>query len=388
MNRVVSVVFALAPVFLSYKSPIPEVDFFSFMIIILWFIHIISGKKIIAYEKNYLLPLLLYVIVLSPICILHYSGNPVYPSTSLSIFRLLKYLLLCTMVSFTLIDDFDIEYGLKVMKVFVYLTTIIVVFQQVAFSYGVIVRNPLLSIAINEAYNMDSYTMELRNGLFRPSALFLEPSHLSQYFIIFLVYSLLSVKISFIDAFVASVGLMATGSGMGVFLIILVFSIMILLNIKRHPVGTIMMLFLFLIICAYLYNTDFFQLILYRILDGSETGGNAIEARSGAGYRFFMEGNLIEQLFGHGFGNVPLDMYINGAEYSLISIGFVGVIILFIVSIRIMMRQPNRWQKMVWLFYVILLFAAQLFSVSMLYYYVFAVKHQPITESIQDQNVS
>ena len=349
-------------------------DCFSLMIILLWIAHLLSGRQLNLPPNNYLLPILFFITIISPICILGYAGNQMLPTINMAFLRWIKYVILCILVSYFLIDDFDIEYGLKVMKWFVFCTTFFVLVQRLYFSFGIIIRNPISSFAINDAYDINSYSMEMRNGLFRPSALFLEPVHLSQYFIVFIIYSLLSDKRSLINAFIASIGVFATGSGMGIIMILAIFLLSIILSIKHHPVGAISLLIVFIAICSYLYTTDYFQMILYRIIDGSDTGGNAISARSGAGYLFFAASSIIEKLFGHGFGNVPIDMYLNGVEYSLISIGIIGVSVLCISSIRIVFKESYRWQKVVWLFYIALLFFAQLFSAAMLYYYVFAVK--------------
>jgi len=278
------------------------------------------------------------------------------------------------MVSFTLIDDFDLEYGIKVVKWFVFFSTAIVIIQRLAFSFNIVIRNPLSAIAVNEVYALDSYTMELRNGLFRPAALFLEPAHLSQYFVVFIIYSLFSVKRSILNAIIASVGVIATGSGMGLLLVFVLFFLMIVLNIRHNPIGMLSLMLVFVAISIYLFQTQFFQMVIYRVLDGSDTGGNAIEARSGAGYLFFMTESLVERLFGHGYGSVPLNMYLNGTEYSLISIGFIGTILFCIVSARLIFAQSSRWKIIVWLFYFLLLFAAQLFASAMIYFYAFASK--------------
>lgn len=66
-------------------------------------------------------------------------------------------------------------------------------------------------------------------------------------------------------------------------------------------------------------------------------------------------------MFGTGYGNVPVDEYLNGVTYIINSLGIIGVIFLLIVIAKYW-KKNLLYKKVVLLLFGVMLFFAQLFN--------------------------
>lgn len=97
-------------------------------------------------------------------------------------------------------------------------------------------------------------------------------------------------------------------------------------------------------------------------------GGNAIQARIGVGYQYFYEKNIMQQLFGSGYGNVPANIYLNGITYVLNTLGIMGLAVFILILARYF-KKGTAWKKMGIFTLLILTFFSQTFSPSALVFY-------------------
>lgn len=137
---------------------------------------------------------------------------------------------------------------------------------------------------IYEEYQ-NSYVFREEFGLYRPSALFLEPSHFAQYCIFALISTLFPTqgeKPHIKKALAIGLGCILTTSGMGIALTIGVFSWYLAFNRQRvdRKILTIVKLIpVLLFLGIILSRTDFFQTALQRIFS-TVNGYNAISGRT------------------------------------------------------------------------------------------------------------
>ena len=355
-NKAVSIVITLFPILSVYG--LYGVDFGTMAVICVSLFILLKKEKITLY-KSPLQILFIYIAILTPILLLssHICGLDKLPTVFRVFLRYGKLLILLFLVFNLGINKyFKLDYAFKVMKYAVYINTIFIVIQWISYKFlNYPLINPLLPFGINS--DGSSFIVTFRT-LYRPSAFFGEPAYLAQYFFIFLCYTLfapnLKVNNRIIDTSVAGVGIILSTSGMGI-------------------VGLVMLLIVFLlkmIICIILtglvislYNTNFMQLILSRITDGG-----AIESRVGTGYKIFGALPLQFMLFGCGFGNVPVGVYLDGIEYSLICIGIFGTIILFFLLLK-NLKKSVFWIKMLTLTFLGLLLISQSFTATNLIVY-------------------
>ena len=244
--------------------------------------------------------------------------------------------------------------------------------QLLYLGWGIVVYNPFTNVAMVDQYQMDKYSMVAGFHLFRPSALFLEPSHLAQYFFVYLCYVLYQEKNELVlgrELFITALGILCSGSGMGVLMLIALVAVWGVWRMQFNLVKTFFLSFLILIGFIVLMSTSFMQSVFSRVFtDNVEYGGNAIQARIGDGYSLYEDLGLVNKIFGAGFGNVP-SFFLNGIAYMLNTVGVMGIVIMLLSILHIYVR-AQLWAKWVLVVYVVMTAAAQMFSTDAIVYYI------------------
>lgn len=319
--------------------------------------------------KSPLQGILLYILIFTPICwaVSYIMHLPNFPSATTVLLRYGKMILfLLLFFNFGARKYFDLKFGIKSMNVAVLINVVFICIQYICFKTNkFVVTNPLLYLSPEHfGYGTD---LGANMGLFRPSAFFLEPSHLAQYFFVFLGFVLfnknVSTKVQIINAFLCTLGIVVSRSGMGMVGCALLLLLYIFLKIKNNIVVGSTLLCLVIVTGIILLNTEFVQIGLKRITDGS-----ALSARVGNGYEMFFKLSPTFIIFGCGFGNVPINIYLNGLEHSLISLGIVGSSIFIIVLFKTF-KNSCLWKKVVVLIIAGLLLIADVFNSALLVFY-------------------
>lgn len=260
---------------------------------------------------------------------------------------------------------------MSTVRVVAIAASVFLLVQRVAYLGGVVIPNPLSAFSVSDLYYTDVYTMGAGSSLFRPSAFFLEPSHAAYYILPYIMWVLFDDSLEHGHdmplALLASIGVLATGSGMG---FILIFGIWVLFGVTkaRHQVLYIGILIAVAIGFAALLQTEFFQMVVSRFADADFVGGNAIEARLGLGMEYFYNKPVISQLFGSGYGNTTTDTYYNGLTFILNSLGIVGLLVIA-VSFVACFKNGSGFKRLMLLFYCGILTAGQLFTAPYLVLY-------------------
>ena len=195
---------------------------------------------------------------------------------------------------------------------------------------------------IYEEYQ-NSWVFREFTGLYRPSALFLEPSHFAQY----CVFALISVlfpaegKVNLKKAIAIGGGCILTTSGQGIFLVVGVSVWYLLFNHQSFSkkVYNIVKILPFLILAfAILYNTDFVQSAIYRVFNKVD-GYTAIEGRTHNWHDAI--GTMHGSTFWLGYGDGhKFRFYLPGLadtiyKYGLLCIIFEGLCLLYLMLKKI-----------------------------------------------------
>lgn len=360
-QRIFTIIIAIFPLLSVYRSPIPGLDIGS-LLLILFFIWIFPRSIHI----NCITPIILYVTIITPFVLLASTSYAV--SIQTIVLRYLKFIIIVGPIfAFGLFPKFFNErIALTTIKKVVYVSAIFVVLQRVMFLFGKIIMNPLLPFANYEGYT-EGYTM-LSGLLFRPSAFFLEPAHLSLYCFVSLVYTLLkenNIKASLISA----IAILLTGSGIGLMLTIAVYYIFFFSKFNQHIIKALALSIFGGLFFLWLGSMDFFQEVIARFTTNNiNGGGNAIDARIGEGYQLFFGKPIGFQLFGNGYGNVPLSLYMNGTTYILNTLGIIGLLF-FLYTLFQLIKKGEMWQKVGIVIFLALTIFSQTFTPASIAFY-------------------
>lgn len=372
-KQIFSIMIAGFPLLSVYRSIIPGIDLGTLMLI-LFYLFSLSAKI----YKNEINILLAYILIVTPLVL---PWSPYYSVTATTVF--LRYGKIIVTLGIVFLFGgykryYDEETVFLWMKRVVYISCIFVISQRVMYLFGITLYNPIIRFASYEGYT-EGYHM-LSGTLFRPSAFFLEPSHLAVYSVVFLIYSLLR-KNNLKDAAVVSVAILGTGSGIGLVMTVFVFVMYCLIRFRKHFVRTLGMIIAGTFMMGGLGTFPFFQQVINRFTtDNTMGGGNAIQARIGIGYQFFLEKKLMQQMIGSGYGNVPSNVYLNGITYILNTLGVIGLAVFVAVLVRYFFKGTT-WKKVGVLTLFVLTFFSQTFTPSSLVFYLCIFK-TAVTEKV------
>ena len=226
---------------------------------------------------------------------------------------------------------------------------------------------------IYEEYQ-NSYVFREFTGLYRPSALFLEPSHFSQYCIFALISTLFPAQSSrpnMKKAILIGLGCVLTTSGMGIGLTAGVFAWYLFFN-RQHfdkKVRLIIRLLPILVIgFIILSRTAFFQTALQRVFSTVD-GYNAISGRThnwddAVGT---MHGSLL--WFGYGDSH-NYKLYLTGLADTIYKYGVLCVILEGICFLYLMIRKKDNFVWCCCIVFAVLFYVAHITNfVSQVFYF-------------------
>lgn len=297
-------------------------------------------------------------------------------STSSNIMLCIAILIHFTALS---IDTADYKYLRTVIENISVVAAICVIVQFVVHSAtGSHIQLINLNLCLQE---MDQYTSNITTGIsrheamYRPSAFFLEPSHLAIYASIGLVSCLLMGEPKYKKAILISLGVICTTSGIGTVLVTAIwaaFPFLATKGVNNKKLKRIILLVSFgLIAIVILYQMPFFQAAMNRITGTasySSTQYNAIWGRTlyWSSYIAPMKGT--ELLFGYGYANMP-EVYFTGLMTILYCYGILGCVLLYTALVMLFFTSNNPGCRILVGIYGVLLPFANLTSfITMIFY--------------------
>lgn len=196
----------------------------------------------------------------------------------------------------------------------------------------------LLTDGMYEKYRLALIT-GMSNGMYRPSAFFLEPSHFTQYCMIGLGSSLFH-KQNFRIPLLITLGILATTSGMGVVTVFFLWLWWGLNNKKTTMNGSFFLrvfaIFLSLIIGYFILdNISITHNAIARFTVDSNVADNAITGRLFWWDTYFGNASFSDYIEGYGLESLPDEKYFTGFMKQLYCYGIIGISLLFVFLIII-----------------------------------------------------
>lgn len=234
----------------------------------------------------------------------------------------------------------------KIIEWFAILNTVLVLLQTLSY-YGLHVQIHYLSQSwVHRAFH-DSYALRVSSGLYRPSALFLEPSHYAQ----FCCFALISVlfpaeeeKVNLKKALVIAAGCLLTTSGMGMAMTAGIFGWYVFLKKRKQGSRLTSIIgwgFVFVIVFIILMQIPIFQTAFRRVF--SEVDGyNAIRGRTGNWSDAIAPMRGATLWLGYG-DSARYPYYLNGLSDTIYKYGVMGVALEFLCFLYLMLRKVKNY---------------------------------------------
>ena len=358
---------ALFPLLDVVKSPFPGFSLGTVVILVSEFLLIASMKN---RETRIDLTSCFILYILCVSLVLFFSGITIYSEDGIitALLRLFKFILIVLPIFLlALYKSIDECLIFKTIRLICIVSSLYVVAQQAFLAIGLVIPNAFTQFATSDLYLSTGFAV---SSSFRPSGLFLEPAHMAQYCLPFLLWQAFDPLKSdnrFLFLFIVSFGIVLTGSGMGVFGVVAILLAYCIKGLGKNAL-LIFAIVALTLVSLFALQTDFIQSVLERLFTANASGGgNAFEARIGNGMDIYYTKDIAEQLFGSGFGNVPAS-YTSGFEYVLNTLGIVGVVLLAGASIFVIARSET-WGKLLILLYIVLMIGAQVFTAATFTFY-------------------
>lgn len=359
INKLIALVYALIPFTQNYKIPFlgSNLAFASALGIgVVFLLYSIMHNGYTFYlSRAITIPTF---VVMFCYCILHFVFSPpmnVYNPISNNIIAIIMqftFILVCILV----FNDTDvrnhymryIEVIAIAMSVVVLLQHIIYIFLGTAITVDRAFLLPFRSLFTDSVKYTVQGSLMIINGLFRPSAFFLEPAHFSQFCLIGLASSLARNDLLFNKKAIAiSIGIILTTSGIGIVSVVCLWVLKLLVNGQGITNKVIARIFLgigiLVIMCVILFAvSNSFRMAVTRIFVASGGHNSAILGRLGNAY-LLKQLNSMELLFGMGYRNIPtygdnIQYYMTGIVELLYCQGIVGTFLFIICYFQMIIK--------------------------------------------------
>ena len=237
----------------------------------------------------------------------------------------------------------------KTMELVAILASCIVLFQTLWY-YVTGVHIPMIYFNGMMDDMMESYGVRVMfgaigNGLYRPSAFFLEPAHFSEYCSMALASVFFREEVSIPKAVLISAGIIATTSGMGIVLVAALWGMYFLVlnsnaTIEKKVTNTLVMIVVVAIVLFALTRIDSFNAAVGRLFS-TDDSRSALEGRTFWWDTYIANRSAYNWVFGAGINSVP-DVYFTGFMALLYGYGLVGTAFFFL-SLVVMFFRTKSW---------------------------------------------
>ncbi len=388
--KLYTVIITVLPAINTYKSPIPNVELGTFLLLVLFLFMILHDRKIYADNLIYKWLVMLYTFMFFTI-IASFNSEILETSLFSVTFRFLK---ICAVVLIVIIQGrawFDYTIAIKTLQIFSLLCVAFIIVQSLLYyGAGIIFHGIYIPLAFAEGYS--DYNFEyMYRILFRPTSFFFEPSHFCAYAFVYYAY-LLSAnaeKYRRLQLAIMTLGIVMSTSGTGIVLIpITIFISLILrflignLSTTRNSlmIGTIVTIAIIITLNVYV-NSDVGQTVLQRYIESDGTLGTATLGRLDSGaYELYKKLPVFHKIIGTGFGNRPSTIYFSSLNAILYGDGLVGLVLLFWIIIS-SYRKSEVFGKLLCVVYMILMVGTGVFNFASIGLY-FTFIHQDIYKSM------
>lgn len=197
---------------------------------------------------------------------------------------------------------------------------------------------------------------------FRPTAVFLEPSHLALYIspcVFFILNKKQHTKKDFIYALLITGAVLFSTSGTGYLLVFVVWIahlFTIITNNRIKPWMLAFIMFFAVAVLIFVYNSDYIPVLISRLQSIGDGSESSINVRLLKGFYFAQHLNPFEQLFGIGCGTYDsyinthsiigeefLYEYMNSISEVVVATGMIGLMLftIYLISLRRYFRKAG-----------------------------------------------
>ena len=234
----------------------------------------------------------------------------------------------------------------KIIEAFALVNLVLLVLQLLAY-YSAHIRITYIPQQLLHSEFQQSSLITQSFGLYRPSALFLEPAHYSQYCcfaFISVLFPISEEKPNFKRAALIGIGCILTTSGMGIGLTfgILVWYIILNQTSKGTKLFSILKWIPIIAIAVIiLLQIPFFQTAVQRVMSDVD-GYNAIQGRTSNWGRAIGTMTGKDLWFGYGY-SARYPWYLSGLPDTIYKYGLVAVILEFFCFIYLMLKKTGNY---------------------------------------------
>lgn len=355
-----SVFLAFAPLLSIYRSPVPGMNLAELALCAFFATFLFFGR-IHALRKSPESMLLIFVIYIFVHSILMFALEQ---TTTTELFRMIRFSFFYLTVALFLKYYLDYDLFFRWVKRITYVSVAFLILQYVVyFGTGRIILGVLQDHMYFEGYRLSDYTRRFSYA-YRPSSFYSEPAHMAQYLCMTTSIALFAnEKRKDLPLLATSVaGMLLSTSSQAILLFLVMVGYFFLRNLKEDLYRKVSarklgvdfaFLFAFILAALWISTTDVFQTSLGRLLQTGEQG--AVYARFNSYNYLVQDSNLIQIIFGHGFGSVPTDEMVPGLGYIFYGSGVVGIIIIAILVFRMWKNGTPLAKSMILVFVATLL---------------------------------
>lgn len=230
----------------------------------------------------------------------------------------------------------------KIATVFIIIQTLVYhIFHLIVPGYGnILLMSPSYAEGITQVVG----------GLYRPTSLFYEPAHYFEYMLPALVillfgnYSLMPKNI-FFSMFI-SLGVILSGSGMGILTIVGCWGLWCIKNIKEWKIekNVLITCGLFLMLGVIFLQTSYAKMVFGRVFGNANVSYTAVNGRMDI-YKNIFQQNIYGVLFGNGYGNTIGTLYYPNWAFNIWCLGIIGGLIILMIYSNEFRKCKEEYQK-------------------------------------------
>lgn len=367
IKKYYNMLLAWLPILGIYKSFIPGVsiaEFCLFLCVILFVIIRVKSQFVSTLSEKIILCFAIYSFFVTILFML--IGNWYELAWFQRVLRFSFYIFCVLYISRKM---FDVDIFFKNVNVVSFIIFIGIVFQYLVY-YGtgryILLYGNLLPVMDNEVLAVDFKSI-FSYSAFRPSSFFTEPSHISQFLMIPLIYNLYKLeneksKKNIVLCVISGMTILLSKSMWGYFLIAVVFCFWVLdFSKNKHSAIWYIILPIILVLGIYSLLSSSLWIETFSRLDAKNIQGSAAFAGRFMGYEDYLNLPFGRMIFGSGFGAVINNQIANSVLFILIGEGIIGISLVVIMMISFYMRVKNSWQKTLCVAFGLLLFGSNIF---------------------------
>ena len=251
------------------------------------------------------------------------------------------------LISFTYL--FDFTFGIKVLGFFVLASSFYLIIQFIALKlFSVALPWHLPFKVIDQSFDLlanSSYYLDYH----RPTGFFYEPTHFSQYCLVYLTYLLFvdKTKRKWIKIAVVSIAIMCSGSSAGLFMVAIIFALAVFCSLfdKKGFLQAAIIISLGLVGVLVIVNVPYFATIVKRVFSNGDFSGAAVGYRFNSATTLFDGSKSIASLvLGTGRGTEN-GLYFTAIFYIINAYGFVGLSIYVLIFVSLFMQCKSSFSR-------------------------------------------